>query len=188
MNATKIYIPRPGSLPSQCLNFFRNNPDELLTLDDITDKFDCTRGNIHTMLKPCLDAGQLVRDRSEDGDYFYKAGPGISIFRLDGEAAEAPPQPKKRGPKLGTSSPRHHIDLTQLKIEKGIPCMKLNGPVQGKWDDLFAMLKEPGDSVDLPGYVKGAVASAAFTRNKLGQGQFKCYMTSKDSCRIWRLA
>jgi hypothetical protein len=39
------YTPRAGSLASQVISFFRNNPDEELLLDDITDKFDATRGN-----------------------------------------------------------------------------------------------------------------------------------------------
>ena len=189
MKETTIYIPRAGSLPSMCLHFFRNNPDELLTLDDITDKFDVVRGNIHTMLKPCLDAGLLVRGRSEDGDYTYAAGPEIGPSAvLSADAPAAPPPPNKRGPKFGTASPRYSIDLSKLKVEKDIPCKKLNGPLQGKWDDLFAMLKETGDSIDLPGHVKGAVSSAAFTRNKENRGKFKCYMTGPDTARVWRIA
>lgn len=37
------YRPRADSLASQCIAFFRANPDEHLLLDDITDKFGAVR-------------------------------------------------------------------------------------------------------------------------------------------------
>ena len=62
------YKPRSDSLAYQCIHFFTSNPDEELTLEDITDKFDATRGNIHTLLRPAMDAGLLVRAHNQDGD------------------------------------------------------------------------------------------------------------------------
>ena len=193
MNTKSPYIPRAGSLPSMCLHFFRNNPDELLTLDDITDKFDVVRGNIHTMLKPCLDADLLVRGRSEDGDYFYSAGPEIGAPAA--VPAEEPPAPPvaatpgaKRGQRKGFPSLRHHIDLDTLQVEEGIPCLKGNIPLQSKWEPLFAKLAKPGQSICIPGHVKGALAAAVFTRNKENRGVFKVYRTGPDTARVWRTA
>ena len=64
---TPTYTPRAGSLASQVIGFFRHNPDEELLLDDITDKFDATRGNIHTLLADAVKADLLVRYRNADG-------------------------------------------------------------------------------------------------------------------------
>ena len=57
------YTPRAGSLASQVISFFRNNPDEELLLDDITDKFAATRGNVHTLLSDAVKAELLARER-----------------------------------------------------------------------------------------------------------------------------
>ena len=53
---TPTYTPRAGSLASQVIGFFRHNPDEELLLDDITDKFTATRGNVHTLLSDSVKA------------------------------------------------------------------------------------------------------------------------------------
>lgn len=59
MSAT--YTPRSDSLPARVIAFFQRNLDEELSLEDITEKFDTTRGNIHTNLGLAVDAGMLVR-------------------------------------------------------------------------------------------------------------------------------
>ena len=187
------YITRAGSLPSQVVYFFTKNPDEQLGLSDITEKFDTPRGNIHTLLALALEAHLLCRSRNDDGEYLYSAGPAIGKPAKD--AAPQAPAPstadaprKTRGPRRGGHSPRYHIDIDALKVEEGIPVSKINGPLEGKWDSLFAKLEKPGQSIELPGQLKGAVASAAFTRNKKNQGRFRCYMTGPDTARVWRIA
>ena len=72
------YTPRPGSLPSQVIAFFASNPEEELTLEDIVEKFDTTRGNVHTNLGLAVDAGVLMRERNVDGEYFYCAGKAMA--------------------------------------------------------------------------------------------------------------
>lgn len=73
-----LYSPRPGSLASSVIGFFTNNPGEELDLDAIVEKFGSTRGNIHTQLVGALDVGMVIRERNQDGDYIYKAGPALS--------------------------------------------------------------------------------------------------------------
>ncbi len=70
------YEPQPDSLPAQVVGYFRNNPDEHLTLDDITDKFQLGTGrsNIHTLLARALDSELLKREKSSEGDWIYRAG------------------------------------------------------------------------------------------------------------------
>ena len=77
---TPTYTPRAGSLASQVIGFFRHNPDEELLLDDITDKFDCTKGNIHTLLAEAVRSELLARYRNDDGDYVYKPGAACGAY------------------------------------------------------------------------------------------------------------
>lgn len=74
---TTAYKPRAGSLASQLCYFFSSNPKEELTVEDITAKFDCVQGNVHTLLGESKAAGLLKRDRTEDGEYVYCAGPAL---------------------------------------------------------------------------------------------------------------
>lgn len=71
------YEPQTDSLPAHVVGFFRLHPEEHLTLDDIADKFASGRSNIHTLLARALDAELLVREKSADGDYIYRAGKGL---------------------------------------------------------------------------------------------------------------
>ena len=190
---TPAYKPRADSLPSQCIGFFTNNPHEELTLDDITEKFDATRCNIHSVLRPAMDAGLLCRARNDDGDYIYLAGAELGKPSALVTAhkpphavpAAAPPMPKTTKPVLGV---RHHIDLSSLKVDEGIACMQSNATLGKKWDPLFDKLANPGQSIELPGNMQGAVAAAAQARNKENRGQFKCYKTGPDTSRVWRTA
>ena len=77
---TPTYTPRAGSLASQVISFFRNNPDEELLLEDITDKFAATRGNVHTLLSDAVKAELLARERNADGDYLYKPGRACGTY------------------------------------------------------------------------------------------------------------
>lgn len=77
------YTPRADSLAARCINFFRLNPEEELTLEDIADKFDAVRGNIHTLLMSAREAGVIDRYRNADGDYVYKAGSKIDTDKAN---------------------------------------------------------------------------------------------------------
>jgi hypothetical protein len=73
------YEPQPDSLAAQVVGYFRNNFDEHLTLDDITDKFQLGTGrsNIHTMLARAMDSELLKREKDASGDWIYRAGAGL---------------------------------------------------------------------------------------------------------------
>ncbi|MBH2008060.1 MAG: MarR family transcriptional regulator [Xanthomonadaceae bacterium] len=190
---TEIYKPSAGSLPSQVVWFFTNNHDEQLSLGEITVKFDVPRGNIHTQLGRAIDAKLLARTRNEDGEYIYSAGPAIyhpAKKAVPDAPAPAPPDaPRKtRGPVKGFASPRYSLDISQLKVEEGIPFMKINGPTVSKWEPVFQKLQKPDQSIALPGHLRGALASAVRTRNKENKGTYRVAMTGPGQARIWRLA
>lgn len=190
---TDPYKPRTGSLAAQVSWFFLQNPDEQLGLSEITEKFDAVRGNIHTLLAPSIAAQLLVRTRNEDGDYIYSAGPAIHNPAKDAvpdaPAPAAADTPRKtRGPVKGFASPRYSLDIRTLKVEEGIPFMKMNGPAESKWEPLFRKLTQPDQSIALPGHLRGALASAVRNRNKENKGTFRVAMTGPGQARIWRLA
>lgn len=113
------YRPRGDSLPSLCIGFFTNNPDEELTLDDITQKFGTVRGNIHTQLRLAVEAGLLIRTADEEHGYIYRAGtvPDPRDNQTDADAAPRakPGAPIKLAPR-DYACPRHAIDLGTFKV------------------------------------------------------------------------
>ena len=191
-NAT--YTPRPDSLPSIVIGYFTSNPGEELTLEDITAKFETPRNNIHTNLSLAVDAGLLVRARNDDGEYVYKAGKAIprqiDIDRVHrGQPAAAPSTPEKKAAS-GYQSPRKALDLSNLIVEEGVPYL-LNAAHKGasKWQPLFDKLTKPGQSIAIPGDMRGAVGAAAGKVNRLKTaGTYRVAMTGGDSARVWRIA
>lgn len=187
--ATRPYMPQAGSLPSNVVGFFQNNRHEFLNLDDIADKFSATRNNIHTILRPAVDAGLLVRDRDEDGDYIYKPGPelprpadGVNIDRAHKPSAQAAPI------KTPATRAHKHIDIDALVVEKDVPLVTGNAAKGAcKWDPLFAKLKNKGESIAFDASFGPAVAAAA-RKNKLHKpGTFRLAKVSADQYRIWRM-
>lgn len=182
------YKPHPASLPAQVMSFFARNPEETLTLDDISDKFDCTRGNIHTQLRLAVEAGHLKRLQNEDTEWVYKAGHNApSLPQL-----HAPTQPAASGkPKspTGYKSPLLMIDIDALVVEDGMPYIPQARAGESRWAPLFAKLTKKGQSVQVPGHVKGALAAAAATYNKRHPGTtFRVAMVDASTARVWRTA
>ena len=59
------YTPRFGSLAERALEFFRRNPEEELTPSDMAEKFSVAYGSVDQGLKPALDAGLMVKVKSQ---------------------------------------------------------------------------------------------------------------------------
>lgn len=194
------YTPQPGSLPSQVIGFFKNNPDEELGIEEITDKFDTPRGNIHTTLRGAVDAGLLQRDRNADGDYIYKRGQALPTPTkveqgLDMDAGHARRTPTGTTPKSkgntagGFSAPRVAVDFDALRVDEGVPIPAKGYTGNNKWQPLFDKLTKPGQSIALPHYMRGAVGAAAAKVNRLKtQGAYRVARMRGDQCRIFRTA
>lgn len=182
---TPAYYPRPGSLAAQVVYFFRTNAGEELTLDDITAKFDASRGNIHTQLRPAVEVGLLQRNRNADGEYIYTAGARIDVISAAGDTP-AQPAPKARKPAC-FASPRHQVDLSALVVEKGVPLPEQRARLVSKWEPLFAKLAEVGDSIAIPAAIVVTLRSEATKRAKAGRGHYKVLLTDGGGARIWRI-
>ena len=137
---TPTYTPRAGSLASQVIGIFRQNPDEELLLDDITDKFDYTRGNIHTLLKDAVEAALLARYRNDDGDYVYKPGAACGTYATpDVTIAATAAKTKAADAQLAA------IDFAAIQVDEDVAYQPAAG-VKGfnKWDPLYARLTKAG--------------------------------------------
>ena len=177
------YTPRAGSLPSEVIYFFRNNPEEELTLDDITDKFGCTRGNVHTNLGMACDAGMLVRDRNVDGEYIYKAGP-----KLPAAAPASPvftPAPAKT--KTPRATPAALPSIDSIDIDDGIPLPAIRRP-KIDWKPLLTKLKT-GQSFKVPMQAKHTLSIAMTELRKANQGSYTIRVfKDTEELRVWRTA
>lgn len=195
---TNDYQPAQDSIPARVIAFFQANPDEELTLEDIAEKFDVVRNNIHTNLSLAVSAGAVVRDRNDDGEY---------VYRLGGTAQRAPkakPGPKPGNPgntltnAFGASRPpssrgykaqRKDIDLSALQVDENVPFLAEGVKGQTKWQPLFNKLTKTGQSIALPADLRGAVGAAATKINGLKtQGKYRVAMVDASTCRIWRVA
>ena len=188
------YNPQPGSLPSNVIGFFTNNPGEYLTLEDITDKFGGTHANIHTCLRQACVAGLLTRAQNKDGEYTYQSGPelgkpmeGVDIDR----AHKTHAQKANTTEQAVATAPRKHkqIDIASLIVEVGVPIATGQARKGGcKWAPLFDKLKNKGDSIALPAEFGPAIAAAARKNKSYKPGTWRIARVSTEQVRIWRLA
>lgn len=195
---------RPDSLAARVVNFFAHNPDEELNLEDITEKFDATRGNIHTLLSKALEADLVVRSRDEDGAYVYRAGKALLVNAAHavGAVAEADaaklsaivvnggnPPPDKKASAKGYNSARKVVDLDSLVVDEDVPFEPRRIAGANKWKPLFDKLVKPGQSIEFPSSMRGAVGAAAMKLNRIAPGgRYRVALTGQDKARIWRVA
>lgn len=216
-STTHGYTPRIESLAARVCGFFVLNPDEELTVGDIAEKFGAHgMSNVHTQLRPALDALLLLRHRNDDGEYLYKRGASLPALNSNADDATAttattPPviasaarqsMPKRNRPPVAptTGSRKAELEITpamlaSLKVEDGVRLMPRMGEAGAdKWAPLFAKLTKPGQSVALPAAWHGPVGAACVKRNKSGKDGNKSGATwrvrkiSATESRLWRVA
>lgn len=172
-----LYVPRVDSVAARCIAFFQANPDEELTLEDITDKFDAIRGNIHTLLAPARDAGLLGRYQNDEGEYIYKAGPKI------GRAADLAHIVQRR------RSPVPTVDLPDpldVAIEDDVPIPASR--TKRDWMPLLKRLKVK-QSASLPLAAQHMLSVAITQAHKDQLGTFTTRRnTENQTIRVWRTA
>ncbi|MDH4449909.1 MAG: hypothetical protein QE265_04865 [Rhodoferax sp.] len=174
----RTYVPQANSLPSLVVGFFTLNPEEELTLEDISSKFSCTRNNIHTQLSLATKHGLLVQARNEDGDYIYRAGPALA-------------KPSKAAPQ--TTAPkdvRTRVPLPKpadVVIEDNVP---LPGRKKEKTDwSILLRRMAVGQSASLPLAAKYTLVTAITTAHKTGEGTYTTRSFSdQQKLRVWRVA
>lgn len=143
------YYPRTDSFPAQVCGFFANNPDEVLTIDDMVDKFmPASRGNIHTQLALALEAKLLSRRRDDQGEYIYGKGPQLKITGWVDTASAPASAP---APAAKAKAKRAVLDLSTIVIRDDVPLPNKNLRT-GLIVQLMQLLNglKPGQSFELP--------------------------------------
>lgn len=203
--AAAIYEPRTNSKTAKVLAFFQANRDETLTADDIADKFGLVRSNVHTVLRPALDAQLLARDRDHFGDYVYSAGPQLATLPVDDAgpatapaATATPPQPSN--PPQGATTLRRNAqvavdprDIAALPVDTGVPFHGPDRSPGAKWAPLFEKLTDNGHSVAYPlAWHTAVVAQAAKLNGALKKRNatyaYRVRKISDTQARLWRIA
>ena len=184
MNPT-TYTPRAGSLASNVIGFFTNNPHEELDLDAITSKFDASRGNVHTLLGGALDAGLLERNRNVDGDYIYTAGKALGKPAVAAPPA-APTVTKPR--RVFVNVPLPAIDAVQIDDDVPLPApLGGKGPKQD-WTPLLTKLKA-GQSAGLPLRARPILSKNITALHKAQTGTYALRVDrAAQTLRVWRTA
>ena len=192
MTADIIYRPRADTLPAQVVAFFTRNPDEELTLDDISDKFDCTRGNIHTQLGKCIEHNLLKRGQNKDGEYAYTRGPNCpKQDGVDMDAVHNATQARLLTTAINKGKPGTVItvlpDPNQVMVDDGIPIPTVtNGKARRSWTPLLTRLK-PSQSAALPLAAKFTLLRDITDLHKAHAPRYTV-RTFKDQnqLRVWR--
>lgn len=129
------YEPQADSLPAQVVGYFRLHPDEHLTLDDISTKFQAGRSNIHTLLAKALDAELLKREKNAEGEWIYRAG---KECRPVNQPVFQQPKPEPAASKA--TRKRTELDVEQLVIcDDPLPASRAS-PIN-KYVPLFSSMK-----------------------------------------------
>ena len=205
--AAAMYEPRSNSKTAKVLAFFQANRDETLTADDIADKFGLVRNNVHTVLRPALDAQLLARDRDHFGDYVYSAGPQLATTApaesepshavienhtaaASDEAWPPAPTPTLRRNAQVAVDPR---DIAALPVDTGVPFHGPDRSPGAKWAPLFEKLTDNGHSVAYPlAWHTAVVAQAAKLNGALKKRNatyaYRARKISDTQARLWRIA
>lgn len=169
-----------ASLPARVMAFFRAEPDEQLTADDIALKFNTQRKNVHTQLASAVEAGHLKRDPSDEHGYVYASGSSL-LKQAKAEAKQAA-QPKK------PRQPKADVDLRTLPIATDIPLPTLRRAQQHA-PEALDRLTQPGHSFAVPLDASGisALRKAITDRHNAGTQRYVARALETEF-RVWRTA
>jgi hypothetical protein len=171
------YQPNEGSLACKVVHFFAASPDEMLSRDDIAEKFeDATPNTVHTRLIEAKEAGVIERTRNDDGEYIYKAGTNIHLF--------APTMPITREAiKAG---------IKEIKVDVNVPIPR-NRECRNHsvWMPVLSALKQKGHSVVVDKKEIGNLLTLIARMQYKGASNQPKYVAGIDGrghARVWRAA
>ena len=175
MSAT--YIPQAGGIPHRVLSYFEHNPDDSLTAEDISVKFDAKVASVRNTLRPAVQAGMLALEE-QDGESVYVLAKPAKQRPVAPYITAVVPRPSKpaaitatapaKPPAAGFRQYPTPAEIEALPIRKGtLP--QAPRRIGGKWDALFDRVTEPGLLLEIPRAWHEAVSSEARKRNKRGQ-------------------
>lgn len=181
------YRPQADSLAQRVCHFLANNPEEELTVEDISTKFDTGTANIHTQLLKAKDTGLLPRTMNSNGEYVYRAGEHIG--RIDKPAPSSsgePAAPRKARPRA-TPKPRPQLDLSTIQIDND-PTL-LHCPARLPANDFKpTLLKlEIGQSFKIDAAFRSSIAKQIIELHKAKLGIYRLVTVDKETIRAGRV-
>ncbi len=181
------YKPQSGSVAWKVIQFFTTQPDEQLSAEDISVKFDTSARGVHSLLGLAVTAGVLVRkDDLSTGELVYRLGKGHADV-----APSAAASPSLRAPESSEVTPPKRrspfwLDVSTLEVRKGVP---LPPPQRAtiEWAPAFDRL-EVGDSYPLPLEGKSAASKAMQAYQSSTGKKLAIRAESETTLGIWRTA
>lgn len=186
----RSYTPRGDSLAHRVVNHLQRHPDlHGLTLSDMTDLFDVTRGSIHTQLAACIEHKLLKREQNDDAEYVYQRGKEFPYldWPADQRATKAAAaQPGKAPASRRPPQPPLAIDPATVPVEDGVP---LPGGRDNRMD-YTALFNRMGvnQSASLPLRARGTLQKQISEVHKAGAARFTVRAMDSDTLRVWRVA
>lgn len=184
------YIPRTDSLAQRVVSHLQRHPDlEGMTLSDMTDLFDVTRGNIHTQLAACIEHKLLKREQNDDAEYVYQRGKEFPYLGWPADQAATKVATGKLGkPPISRRQPQPPllIDPANLPVEDNVPLPDL----RSNRVDYTALFNRMGvnQSACLPLRARGTLQKQISEVHKTGAARFTVRDMGNDTLRIWRTA
>jgi hypothetical protein len=185
------YTPDPGSVASRALALFTERRTDAFTHGQLCMRFDVTPNQLRDALAEPMKHGLVTFDKQgKDISAQWRAGPQLAAWLKNPAATPtAPPAPpaKKKG---GVVKLLPAIDVTKLVVRTGVakPAVTRRGGGRkgSRYDSVFALLKDKGQSTDLDIVFEGALKAAAAKAKKRGLGTFSVRSLTPTTCTIWR--
>jgi hypothetical protein len=187
-----VYNPQEGSVAFKVIEFLTTHPDEELTTEDVSAKYDKPRKNVHSLLGTAVESGALTRSENEDGELVYRLGKGTPLVKANPHGA-----PSLRAAIQGAwggvkpaANPRRRppvaLDLDAITIDKDVPFVVRSAGKSIDYPGLFNRMG-PGHSCLLPITTKASLGKACTEFKKAGHGLMAISLIDDDSLRLFRL-
>lgn len=185
---SKTYCPQVGSVAYQVIEFLTTHPEEELTREDVSVKFDTPAKQVHSMLATAIESGALKRRDTDDGEIAYSLGVGVPTIKPS--RARNPtlrPDALMAGANLGKrKSTLPPPDLTTLEIRSDVPVPGGPGRQKTDWTVLLQRM-EVGNSTVLDRRYRAGLSKACTEWKKAGKGSFSVGAISDSQIGIWRV-
>lgn len=182
------YRPQLGSVAYQVIEFLTTHPEEELTREDVSVKYDTPAKQVHSLLAIAIESGALKRRDTDDGEIAYSLGTGVpSIKPSRARNPSLRPDALIAGANLGKrKSALPPPDLTALEIRSDVPMPTGVGRAKTDWTVLLKRI-EVGQSTMLDRRHRAGLTKACTEWKKAGKGVFSVATVSDSQIGIWRV-
>lgn len=194
MSTDRRFQPLRNSVADKVMTFFKANPDEFLSTDDIADKFDVPHLRVHSHLATAVDLNALKRWESISGELVYALpayrSNGAPTVKADGplppvgdafsDAAQQTQPKGRRGARV-----RAHVDTSVVMIDKGVPIPGRAHLVATDWVSLLDRM-DVQDSAELPIHTRSSLQKCAHAYGSTHGKKFAVRKLNDQRLRIWR--